>query len=326
MSIEQDVMQFVLDIMINGIVNTTKQQIGYTPHTKITEDDLNFIQVFTISTENEDEDEPTPGLLTFQLELFQTAGKVNEIRTRLQALDETLRIDPSFNGLIQRGVITERAAAELPDDKRSIGVATIAVQFKEPDPILTSDDTSQESMIRLVNFSNSATVSNINSLIEDSQRMKNALGVRRNVASSGALQLAVTSGLQPARFPIDLTNLHRLRFLYYVNPEYADAMTSVALTCYSDAARTNGDQFNPAEDTFIGTHGWRHVAYNIDLAPDFVFGSGWDRANTNAFDWTWTMFFAAAFVSNDFGMIVANFGYHTRDSGGDVGSGFHPGY
>ena len=62
---EIDAMQYILDLLTDGIITSAVQQIGHTPHDKVSESELPFVQVYSPINENQDQDlRQDPGVLT----------------------------------------------------------------------------------------------------------------------------------------------------------------------------------------------------------------------------------------------------------------------
>lgn len=326
MSVEHNVMQFVLNILRNGIVESgSTQQMGFTPHDQITASKLPFVQVYSPVIEAAEAVVQQPGSMTVQVDILDVKGRNDEVRHQLQALEDTLNIDQTFQGLIAKGTVSARAVSERAAQERTYGGVTILVQFKSGaidvvGEALPNSPTTQLLDMGAANWSATAVQ------IEDSKRIRGGLGIRRDAASGSNIVLDASSATGQPGFPMDLSNAVtlRLRSLLYSDPEYSNAIFAPTLTLFRDVAGLNGGLFSPAEDAFVGFHGWRYSAIDHLATPDFVFGTGLgSRSVIEIVRFTWSMLFSTAFSSTQFGMILMGLGYHLRDTGVNAGSGYH---
>ena len=324
MSRDTDAMQFVLDLLTDGIFTSTTRQIGFTPHDKITEDLLPFVQIYApvaSSSEQERVIEPT---LTFTLEIFDKAGSVERaaVGLALEELADNLRLDKSWGGTVQNGFVSDRTLANRVDLERTIGslVMTVQLGFGTAPP---SNITSH------IDLSDSTKFIVTNAQVGNSQFIKNALGVRKNTPGGNIIVEASAASGQSG-FPIDLSAFHRVRLLSYISPAYADpdaTGTSVGPADFSlqllDAANVNGFAYTPFP--FVMGLGWVHFPFDLDN-PTTTFGGGINLNNIGSVRFVWNMFFSATFTSQEFGLIPLSFFTVSRDRGVNAGRGYNPGF
>ncbi len=319
MSRELTALTYLKDLAVR-ILSTTGSpatgQIGITPHDKIVESDLPFVQVFSVDTENSDVTVQGPGEMLVALEVIDKAGRKDVLRLVLEEFDRQVRVDQSLQGRAIKAVVTTRAVSERYKDDRTFAGATISVRFKEGFP----DETTNS----LTPFKNQGQFGITNGLKEESKRIAGCMGIRRDAASTASILVETSAAF--FGFPLDVTSVQRLRLLLYTIPGYSNAITSVAMTLYDEVAKTNGAQFNPALDSFIGGHGWRERSFDIRATPDFTFGAGWNGTTIGLVEWAFPMFFSGSFTSLDYGLILCNFGYDQRDLGTGGISGVRPGF
>lgn len=315
MSLERNVMQFVLNLMSDGIVSAgDNRQIGLTPFDKISESQLPFAQVFAPIVEGTEEPSQKPGTMTFQLQIIDVQGRKDQLRDALEALDYTLRVDSSFQNFVRKGFVSARAVAELGEDKRTVASATIVVEFY--------DQFRSGSLQGILPFNNlSRWAPDVNSAVEDSKLIQGAIGVRRVTPSSSQIIIDVQQNLLG---PIDLSSVHRLRTFLYLTPTYAE-LPAMRLLLFVDAAATNGASFTPASENLVHlSNGWQFPIFKILETPDLTFGTGiGDRSEVRLVRFVWGMFFSADFSSTRFGLIITACGFYPRDTGVNVNSGYH---
>ncbi len=312
MSIELDVMNFLLGLASDSSdPPPTMTRIGREPADKISETQLPLVQVFAPVVDVAEEAAQKPGTLTVVLEIVDVQGQKDALREVLEALDNTLRIDSSFQGLVRKGFVAARAVAEVGDDKRTLASATIVCEVH--DRLLATPFTD------VVDLSAApGTFGPVNGVVESSKIITGSLGIRRAVASSGALTVAadVIGGV------FDLSTVSRLRALSYATSEYG--RTAIANPTLALIAAGSSATYTPAsEGTNMGV-GWVHSLWDIDSPPDAEVGGGiGDRSAITAVRLSWAFFFAASFTSTRFGIIWSQAGYHQRDAGTGAISGFH---
>lgn len=319
MSLERDVMQFILDLLRDGIVKASaNHQIGRTPFDKIDESKLPLVQVFAPIVEGTAETAQRPGTMTFQLEIIDKIGRKEDLRRALEALDSTLRIDSSFHGLIRKGIIEARGVAELGEDKKTIASATIVCQLYEAviEPPFTE----------VLDFRDSSKFILTNCAVEDSMIIGQSMGVRRVTPGTGSIVIegSVNSGALPSPGGITLNKIERIRTALYLTPEYGPEMDNLSLQLYVDNNLSNGGWFNPVTESFIGSNGWQYQIHSIQAAPDVTFGTGLgDRSVIRAIRFVWNMLFNASFSSTRFGLVLFKFGYTERDTGRNADADYH---
>jgi hypothetical protein len=315
MSRELDAMQFVLDLLTDGIITSAVQQIGHTPHDRITEDELPFVQVYSPIDENQEQTKrQPPGTLTIQLDILDVFGNSNVLRDAITALDDTFRIDNTFQGLVENAFITLRSVAERKNDERSVVGAVITVQIAEGLP--------EPNRISLLDFSDSTKFSiDASGLIENSTYVRGTVGIRK-AASGATTTLSASAATFQSGFPLDLSNVKRLRFLNYVNPENSvQALFNMRLRL----TNSSGTQSSEYKTTDLPGSGWHFSAYDL-TDPVAELGGGVDLSAIERvdFDYLWAFFFA--FVSQTYGLIAAELSYTTRDTGDNNGRGYDPGF
>ncbi len=217
LSVEENVMQFILDLLVDGIVlSGENQRIGRTPPDKIPLDQLPTVQVFAPILDISEEAAQQPGILTIGVEISDLAGRKAALRQALEALTTTLAIDSSFNGLIRKGFIAASAVAEVGDDKRVNASATIVCQLydKQSEGLLGVG--ANQSFVNLFSFADSSNFAASDAEIEDSQIVKGMMGLRRAVPSvspivvsadtiTGALPSAMKSMSKPTPETVSLS-------------------------------------------------------------------------------------------------------------------------
>ncbi len=314
-------LQFLADILTIGIVQPPQPpKIGRTPLDKISETQLPFAQVFAPVVDLTEEAAQQPGTMTFVIEILdrrEIAGQANRkdrMRQRLEALDTTLLIDSSFQGLIRKGFVAARAVAEVGDDKRVLGSATIICEFYDTqDDFLIGVSVGQTSFTNIVSFADSTKWTPLVCQIEDSKIIKGMLGLRRDAASTTQMSIEANSNNGGIASTISLVGVKRLRLRTYLTPEYGTGMvTSPYLELYTETNLSSGQAHRPAVHDFQSGIGWREWIYDV-TSPEAVFGSGLTLGSVRVVRIVWTMFFAGAFSSFDFGLIHDSIGYHLRD-------------
>jgi hypothetical protein len=320
MSRELDAMQFVLDLLTDGIITSAVQQIGFTPHDKITEPELPFVQVYSPVEETQEQAvRQPPGVLTFQLDILDAFGNSDVLRDAIAALDETFRIDNTFQGIVKNAFITLRSVAERRADERSVVGAVVTVEIAEgaPNPNFTSVLVFDDETI----FSTSAGI-----VKENSKYVAGVLGLRKIGLSGGGVDelvssLTADSGTGYPGFPMDLSGTNRLRALVYVNSDNS-VMGSVQLRLHS-SFNINYSTYNTNS---LGGNGWQFPSFDLTdpVAPDT--GSGASLASIQVIEirFGWTFF--ADYVSPTYGLLVGALGYVQRDTGDNNGRGVHPGF
>ena len=313
MSRELDAMQFVLDLLTDGIITSAVQQIGFTPHDKITEDELPHVQVYSPVDENQEQaTRQPPGALTFQLDILDVFGNSNVLREAIAALDATLRIDDTMQGLVQDAFITLRSVAERKSDERSVVGAVITVQIEEgfPDPELTS----------ILSFSEATLFSSTPGIeLQNSRTIDGALGIRKflteSVSSVNANDITGSPG-----FPMDLSGVHRLRLRLYIDSQNV-ALGNITLQLLSLGSANASTFFTNGR----GGHGWVRPSFDLD-DPAVVVGSGVNLSSIDEIKIVLNWGFLQAVVSETFGLIVADLGYTQRDTGLNNSRGYDPGF
>ena len=309
MSRETDAMQFVLDLLTDGILTSTTRQIGFTNPDKVPETDLPFVQAYAATAENQDQEERQPGsVLTFNVDIIDVFDQREKLADAITALDEALRIDKSFTGTQEKGFVSLRALAQRQVNERSVAGCVIEVRLSEgfPDPSFTS----------LFSFADSSLFTALaGSILEDSQYIAGMTGLQK-VGTGTPLGMTISGA---AGFPLDLTVTNRLRVLSYVNPEYADTMTSQTIRIES-----SGSDFNNYTTTAIGVHGWSFPSYSL-ADPQNETGV-LDLSAVTLIRFNFNYLFTNAFNSENFGILVADCGYYARDTGDNAGRGYHPGF
>jgi hypothetical protein len=306
MSRELDAMQFVLDLLTDGIITSAVQQIGFTPHDKITEPELPFVQVYSPIDENQEQTKrQPPGVLTIQLDILDVFGNSNVLRDAIAALDATFRIDNTFHGTVENAFITLRSVAERRNDERSVVGAVITVQIAEGflDPGVT----------HVLDFSDASLFTlSAESVKVDSTAVFGAVGIQK--VSSGALTSLTASS---PGFPKDLSGVHRLRWLTYKNPENIAGILQLRLF--------SGGDFSLYGASGLSGAGWQSPAFDLDT-PALIGGSGADLGDITAItmEYNWAPF-SSGFVSTTFGLIACDLFYTSRDTGLNNGRGYDPG-
>jgi hypothetical protein len=310
MSRELDAMQFVLDLLTDGIITSAVQQIGHTPHDRITEDELPFVQVYSPIDENQEQTKrQPPGVLTFQLDILDVFGNSNVLRTAIAALDETLRIDNTMQGLVENAFITLRSVAERKNDERSVVGAVITVQILEgtPEPVRTS----------ILSFADSSLFEiSGGSVIENSKTIDGAVGVRKTVGEA-TTTLSASDASGSLGFPMDLSALHRLRLRLYQDWHNL-AANNFNLRLHT-VANVDWSEYRTKS---LSLHGWRGPAYDLDDPATFG-GSGVDLSDVVTIQMKWAWFPSTA-LSDTYGIIVLDLGYTQRDTG--LTGGYDPGF
>ncbi len=315
MSIERDVMQFLLDILTDGIVKSgTNQQIGRTPIDKITETQLPFVQVFAPVTDLSEDAAQQPGTVTFVVEIVDVRGQKEAMRVVMEALDSTLRIDMSFKSLVKKGLVAARAVAEVGDDKRTLGSATIVCELYDriglSGPFTQILDTDVLGVV-------------IEGQRQFSKIITGGIGVRRAIADPFA---DIQYRSPTVDDPTDLSEVQRIRALTYTTPEYGRAgILKPALLISTDVNFVNAAVYGAVSENNRTGIGWRQDIYNLQEPPRSVLGAGvGDRSTITHISLAWTMFpDAVTFTSIRFGLVWVACGYHQRDTGLNVNAGYH---
>lgn len=317
MSRETDAMQFVLDLLTDGIITSQVQQIGHTPHGKVMESELPFVQVYSPITENQDEVQRQPaGTMQFQLEIIDVRSRSDALRSAIAELDITLRNDMTFKGILQKGFVTLRTVAERKGDERAIVGAIVTVRFSEG--LIDPEGT------HLIDFSDSTNFGQgVNDSLEDSRYVAGAIGMRRSSAGSSTFRLTASTAFSTPGMPFDVSGVSMLRLLMYINPLYGDNVASFVFVLGSDSNLVNSATYQPTP--FIMGNGWREFVIDIDN-PLSTTGTGLDKSNVARFDSEGNMFFRQSFSSSDYGVVFADFGYTQRDTGANNGRGYDPGF
>jgi hypothetical protein len=248
-------------------------------------------------------------VLTFQLDILDVFGNGNVLRTAIAALDETLRIDNTMQGLVEDAFITLRSVAERKDDERSVVGAVITVQIEEglPDP----------GLIHLLDFSDASKFSiTAGSEIQDSTIVRGAVGIKKTLAGP-TMSLTASSATGQSGFPIDLSDVKRLRYFTYRNPENQNPPLTVQLA--------TGLDFSNYETGLGGGIGWEFPSYDLST-PVLISGSGADLSDITAVSFLYNWGFFQDFVSTTFGILAADLAYHPRDTGDNAGRGYHSGF
>jgi hypothetical protein len=312
---ETDAMQFILDLLTDGIITSAVQQIGFTPHDKVTETDLPFVQVYSPINENQQQEiRQDPGVLTFQLDIIDVRGRSNALRQAIAELDETLRIDKSWQGTVEKGFVTLRSVAERKVDERAVVGAVINLQIEEGLP--------EPNRVSLIDFSDVTKFSiDADALIENSTFVHGTIGIKKN-ATANQTVLTIEEGTAEFPFPLDLTVTNRVRFLTYVNPENSFfALFNFELKLGSDG----GSRTSTYATTGLVGNGWSFPSYDLS-DPRLTGGGGVDLSNVQAVQFLYNFNFFPAFVSTTYGILAADFGYYSRDTGLNNGRGYHPGF
>lgn len=314
MSRQTDAMDFILGLLKDGILTIADENrvIAASDSSKIT--NVPYAQAFEIAQTNSDEDPQSAGTFTFELQIFLQTGNKDVLRTAIEALDSTLRIDESWQGLVEKGMIVASAVAERTDPIRSMASVTFEVVFKESHV--------RPEFVALGRFNNLFNFAPVNCEVEVSKRVRVGLGVRRAIASNADLIVNYKEG---SAFPADLTDVQRLRVFFYLTPEYSSVLFDMSLGVFDDALNTVGSLFAEEDSLFIRGSGWREIRFDIRGTPTSTIGGGWGGTEVNAFRFQWNMFFNSAFTSDSFGLIFLSLGYHPRDVG-TLPSGVHPGF
>jgi hypothetical protein len=158
-------------------------------------------------------------------------------------------------------------------------------------------------------------------LIENSTFVHGTIGIKKN-ATAPLTTLSASASTGQSGFPLDLTVTNRVRFLTYVNPENSQfallafemALSSSTGTAKSTYATTN----------LVG-NGWSYPSYDLS-DPRLTTGGGVDLSNVQAVEFLYNFNFFPAFVSTTYGILAADFGYYSRDTGLNNGRGYHPGF
>lgn len=314
MSRQTDAMTFILDLLKDGILTIADENrvIAASPDNKIT--NTPYAQTFQIAQTNSDEDPQSAGTFTFELQIFMETGNKDVLRTAIEALDSTLRIDQSWQGLVEKGLIAASAVAERTDPIRSMASVTFEVVFLESH--------TRPEFTRLGFFDDLSNFTFLNSEGELSKRVSGGLGVRRAIASNQDIRVSYIAG---AAFPADLTDVQRVRVLYYLTPMYTQSLFDMQLGVFDDSAQLIGSIFEGGNTSFTRGSGWREISFDIRGTPTSTTGGGWGGAEVRSFRFDWSMFFNASFTSDTFGLIFLNLGYHPRDVG-TLPRGVHSGF
>jgi hypothetical protein len=314
MSRELDAMQFVLDLLTDGIITSAVQQIGFTPHDKITEPELPFVQVYSPIDENQEQTKrQPPGVLTLQLDILDVFGNSNVLREAIASLDASFRIDNTMHGLAESSFITLRSVAERKNDERSVVGAVITVQIAEgyPDPGHTSIVTFDDEVIW---FKSSGI------LLENSRYIGGVLGVKKDQTELLSIVSTNTAIGMPG-FPMDLSVTNRLRLLAYFNSN--NALGWNLQIRLQSTINVNNSTFSTNS---LSGHGWVFPSFDL-TDPVSETGTGADLSAIEQIDIivNWGFFFQE-FVSPDYGILFADLGYSKRDTGLNNSRGYDPGF
>lgn len=259
---EQQVMQYLLDLLTDGIFTSATQRLGYAlPHDKVSDTMVPFVQVYAAVTDTQVADIRNPvGQATFTVDLFDVAGQAETLRHVLAALDIELRNDRHWRGMVQWGGLQLRAVAERPEDNRSYASANVTVQYEEgggePERVELCDFST------LDNFA--AETSGIRT--ELSPYVVGCWGMQKTLTDA---KPGVTYAF-PSR--IDLTGINRLRASTFINQEFAGiTLGTVLLRLWSDYPNTDWAEF-VAVGAIVGS-GWLDLPYAIQLAPSSSAGT-----------------------------------------------------
>jgi hypothetical protein len=313
MSRELDAMQFVLDLLTDGIITSSVQQIGFTPHDKITEPELPFVQVYSPIDENQEQTKrQPPGVLTIQLDILDVFGNSDVLRDAIAALDATFRIDNTFHGLVDNAFITLRSVAERKNDERSVVGAVITVQIAEGLP--------EPSWTHLLDFSDANLFFKSDGiLLENSKYIDGVIGVKKEAAEVQSLVYASGSTGMPG-FDMDLSGVNRLRLLAYLNGDNT-VVGSLTLKLYTaPATDTSTFRYNGR-----GGHGWMFPSFDLN-DPSNISGSGADLSSIQRIDIQINWGFFQAYISPTYGILLADLGYSQRDTGLNNSRGYDPGF
>ncbi len=312
-------MQFLLDVT-SPVVEPTPQvrQIGFTPHDQVTESQLPFVQVYAPIIELTDEAEQRPGILVLQIDIIDGKGTRQAREDTLEAFDQTLRLDPSFQGMVAKGFVSARTVAERGDLERTVAGITVTVQLS----VGTTPDISSVDVLDFSDSTKYKTGSPIFDALEDSRVVKGAVGARRFLMTGDDLIIEASEDSGAFVGQLDLRASVRMRTEFYQAPLFQTAFREMSLGLFQNIEKSNGGIYLPTEDRFRGAHGWQHMVWRHRETPDTIIGAGpGSLGGIRVIQFIWNNV-DSGFQASRTGVELLSFRYHERDKV-STDAGFH---
>ncbi len=316
MSRDSVVMQYVLDLLTDGIYTTTTQQIGFSPHDEITEDKLPLVQAYLAVGENaEDDPRVTVGSTTFVVEIIDVKGKLADLSRAVDSLEREIRFDSSLKNEVEKAIVGSFVVRESGELERSLAQVTITAQYL--DGIL---DPANDVEVLPFDFVTQFETDAPNEL-EQATFGFGSIGFKK-VENTTSPQVRSLVGINP-NLPVDLSGIKALRLLFYVDRENAGRADFSVLFGIDLALLSSITDANQYFNT-VSRHGWNEILYDLEN-PDFVAGTP-DMSNIGEIRFNMRYTFQPTFVSTTFGIVFRRLGYSLRDQGDNAGRGQHPGF
>lgn len=332
-------MQYILDLLTDGILTSQHRQIGYTPIDRITSDQLPFVQVFTptISTPTPELTQPV-GDLTISLEIFNiplaeavaraALGPAEpeflpfvDMQRVIDQLSHTLSIDSSMDGLVAHASVAESG---LFTDVGEHGMQMIAMSItvelaNETRPEYIEFVSAQGVVFNFEDVNNFGTLSGTATL-EQSRTVPGAVAFRRDGGFSAVMR-GDTTTFGGGGGPWDLSVTKFMRLLLYQDRQAAEGSVNIEIHI---GDRNSGN--HPLADyrKYLWTmswHGWQEIIFDLSQ-PTTTVGSPADLDAVEAIHFLSVNFGAP--VTTTFGMVFSKFGYFARDTGDNDGIGPSP--
>lgn len=333
-------MQYVLDLLTDGILVSAKQQIGFTPPDLAEVGELPFVMAYIADgqgiaretaglTQGHGDLTFTVTVIHFSLEHIDTRTGLPgfafvptpDIRRVLDEIAHRLSIDHTMRGLVRHAFVSGSTVFTVDS------TAPQEAQFVVTCELL--EDNREDEWIDQITFTDPARFGTISSTFsfEQSTIMPKAIGCQRNSGINAILRSdAVLNSIDFSdAFPVpdfaedvlDFSVSNYVRVLLYQDQQAAAASVNVELRI---GARNSGNQLNNYR-RYLATrswHGWREMIFRLD-SPFSTVGSPPNLRDTKAIELISANFGQPA--TTTFGMIWARLGYYQSDVGANLGLG-----
>lgn len=326
MSRATDVMQYILDLLTDGILvsDAANRQLGFSLIEPLTDGQLPFVQAYApvIVTPTADQIQ-SKGDLTFTLNVIDKAAPDgNDLEKVADDLRMTLSVDSGLRGIGAHCFISDSFVdtVQFPNDKTILEL-TIVCEYLE---------SNSQDFVDLADFTDVLKFSAVNSaVIGNSVTIKDGMNFGRDATNNSMFTWdnasdpdGFTDG--PGGDEIDLSVTKNVRVVFYQRKEASDA-TTFSEIWIGDVASFPGAQ--PTDyRRYVETrsfHGWNEFVFQLD-SPFSTVGApgGLSRTTSVAF----VTFATNPPPSTDVGSTTyTHFGYMQRDVGDNAGHGVTPG-
>ncbi len=321
MSRQLTAMQYVLDLLTDGIYTTTTQNIGIIPHDEVTEDRLPLVMAFSPEAATADDDPRImPGSFVFVVQIIDVKGKTDALQEAVDSLERALRSDSSMKGLVRSTRVEASIAAEVGKLDRSVAAATVTVDF--PDVMLVED-----ADVELLKFDSISNYIKVGAdLLQAGTLGGGSIGFKKGQLVSNP-SVNSSSIFNPADMPFNLAGVKVVRLFVYQDRENShDTVTPRELSNFGFKIKLfssgpDSSEFLPKQTM---RHGWNEVLFDLE-DPTSELGT-LDLSNIIQINFIMNYSLSASLTSSTFGIVFRRFGYTPRDIGDNNGRGVHPGF